>query len=114
MTVVPEEADATWMPATPNVSEPRTEPITLRVIVAPVHSLPVVMSKVVNVRPREMPYAYDVKLPDRFEMLFSLIVMPFSKPTRMPFATWFGDAVLIRFCVITFVWFLRTDEAPCE
>src|SRR6185436_20703138 len=112
MTVVPDDADATWMPATPNVSEPRTEPITLRVIVAPVHSLPVVMSNVVNVRPSEMPYAYDVKLPDRFERLFSLMTIPLSKPTRMPFATWLGDAVLMRFCVMTFPVFFRTDEAP--
>src|SRR4030095_8061548 len=114
MTVVPDVAEATWMPATPNVSDARTEPTMLRVTRAFVTSLPVVVRYVVEVRPSEMPHAYDVKLPERFETTLSLVVMPFSKRAKMAFATWFGDAVLIRFCVITFVWFLRTDEAPCE
>src|SRR2546421_2711513 len=41
--------------------------------------------------------------------------MLFSKPTRMPvFATLFGEAVLMRFCVMVLPVFLLPAFAPCE
>src|SRR6185295_13297264 len=89
------------------------EKMKLRLTRAFVTSLPVVVDDEEVVNPSEIPHV-DCVAPDRLPTEFSLIVMLFSKATKMPFVALFGEALLIRFWVIRFPVFLVAMLAPDE
>src|SRR2546423_8068374 len=103
------------MPQAEKVPVLSTVPIMLRLTVALVTSLPVKVEVEMPVRPSEMPKTSGELVWLMPLTVFWVICMLFSKPTRMPvFATLFGEAVLMRVCVVGLPVFLLPAFAPCE